>query len=257
VQLEHLFIDDNFNPEVGFVRRTGMRRSFGQFRFSPRPKSIPSVRKLVGMTSLAHVQNTAGRLDTRDWITEFAIERQNGDRFSVGHQSTYEFLPRPFAIAPSVVLPIGGYAYSIARAGYNFGRQRRVAGNLLLEHGDFYNGQRTLLSVSSGRIGLTPQFAVEPSASINRVNLVEGAFTARLVGSRVTYTVTPLMFVSALLQYNSITNTMATNVRLRWEYQPGSELFVVYNDQRDTLGAAFPDLTNRSFIVKVNRLFRF
>ncbi len=46
---------------------------------------------------------------------------------------------------------------------------------------------------------------------------------------------TPLMFVSALLQYNSGNNAVAANVRLRWEYQPGSELFVVFNEQRDTL----------------------
>ena len=49
---------------------------------------------------------------------------------------------------------------------------------------------------------------------------------------------TPLMFVSALLQYNSSDNSVSSNVRLRWEYQPGSELFVVYNEQRDTLAPA-------------------
>jgi hypothetical protein len=50
---------------------------------------------------------------------------------------------------------------------------------------------------------------------------------------------------------------VSANVRFRWEYQPGSELFVVLNEQRDTAVAGFPFLTNRSFIVKVNRLFRF
>ena len=43
------------------------------------------------------------------------------------------------------------------------------------------------------------------------------------------------MFVSALLQYNSTSHSVAANVRLRWEYQPGSELFVVFNEQRDTM----------------------
>jgi hypothetical protein len=65
------------------------------------------------------------------------------------------------------------------------------------------------------------------------------------------------MFVSALLQYNSGGNVVAANVRLRWEYQPGSELFVVYNDERDTLTPSSPSLNNRAFIVKINRLFRF
>jgi hypothetical protein len=66
------------------------------------------------------------------------------------------------------------------------------------------------------------------------------------------------MFVSALLQYNSSNNGLSANIRLRWEYQPGSELFVVYTEQRDTLAPrAFPQLENRAFIVKINRLFRF
>ncbi|MEE2638271.1 MAG: hypothetical protein VYE68_13695 [Acidobacteriota bacterium] len=51
---------------------------------------------------------------------------------------------------------------------------------------------------------------------------------------------------------------MSTNVRLRWEYQPGSEFFVVYNDQRDTeFGDRFPLLQNRAFVVKLTRQFRF
>ena len=50
---------------------------------------------------------------------------------------------------------------------------------------------------------------------------------------------------------------MSVNARLRWEYRPGSELFVVYNEERDTLRPSFPGLLNRAFIVKVNRLFRF
>jgi hypothetical protein len=65
------------------------------------------------------------------------------------------------------------------------------------------------------------------------------------------------MFLSAFLQYNSSSHALASNVRLRWEYQPGSELFIVYNDDRDTLAPRFPELVNRAFIVKINRLWRF
>ena len=68
------------------------------------------------------------------------------------------------------------------------------------------------------------------------------------------------MFVSALVQYNSSSDSLSTNVRLRWEYTPGSELFIVYNEDRDT-EVLMPDrvsaIRNRAFVVKVNRLFRF
>jgi hypothetical protein len=99
--------------------------------------------------------------------------------------------------------------------------------------------------------------SIEPIISINWIDLPTGPFTTTLAGSRVTYTMTPLMFASALVQYNSSAQRASTNVRLRWEYRPGSELFVVYNDERNTLVRRFPDLQNRAFIIKVTRLFRF
>ena len=40
------------------------------------------------------------------------------------------------------------------------------------------------------------------------------------------YTITPRMFASALVHYNSSTTSVETNARLRWEYTPGSDLFV-------------------------------
>ena len=68
------------------------------------------------------------------------------------------------------------------------------------------------------------------------------------------------MFFSGLIQYNSATNTVSNNLRLRWEYSPGSELFVVYTEDWDTdplLPDHFSELRNRGFVIKVNRLFRF
>ena len=61
----------------------------------------------------------------------------------------------------------------------------------------------------------------------------------------------PLQEVDAWLA----ADPFSTNARLRWEYQPGSELFVVYNEDRDTLTPRFPDLSNRAFIVKYVRQF--
>jgi hypothetical protein len=105
---------------------------------------------------------------------------------------------------------------------------------------------------------VTSQFSVEPNFSINAVDLPvpNGSFTAKLLGPRVTYTMTPLMFASALIQFNSSTNSLSMNARLRWEYRPGSELFIVFNEERDTLAPNFPASRNRALIFKINRFFR-
>jgi hypothetical protein len=256
-QLERLIVGANFNPDVGYVRRLDMHRSYGQLRFSPRPKGNKYIRRYFTNASLLHVENGAGRLETRTFESEFALEFQNNDRLFAGYIDAYEFLPVSFTIAPGITLPVQGYDFSTVRIGYNRGQQRRLTANLLLERGPFYSGHKTSVSASRGRMNVTSQLSFEPRFSVDVVDLLEGSFTNSLFGMRGTYTVTPLMFVSALVQYNSAGRQASTNIRVRWEYRPGSEFFIVLNEQRDTNAPHFPELTDRSFVVKINRLLRF
>ena len=113
------------------------------------------------------------------------------------------------------------------------------------------------MSFTSGRLELFSQLAVEPIALVNWVRLPWGDFTSTVVSGRIIYSLTPRMFVSALVQDNSSTKTLSINARFRWEYQPRSELFVVYSDGRDTASQGLPTLMNRTFVVKINRLFQF
>ncbi len=80
---------------------------------------------------------------------------------------------------------------------------------------------------------------------------------AKLVSARTTYTISTRMFVGALIQFNSSSDSLTSNIRLRWEYEPGSDLFVVYSEGRDTLGPGRPGLENRGIVVKYTKLFRF
>ena len=260
IQVERVAIGDNFNPEVGFVRRDDMLRDWAQFRFSPRPRAnrpiSRRIRKFSYMGSFERIENGDGRLESREGVGEFALEFQNADRFAVTYTSLYEFLPAPFAIATGVRLPVGGYDFGTAKVAFNMGQQHRFGFNVSADYGTFYNGHKTTLSVSRGRMGITPQLSVEPTYTVNSIDLVQGSFTTHLSGTRVTYTMTPLMFTSALMQYSSANNSVTANVRLRWEYRPGSELFIVYNEERNTLTRGIPNLSGRALIVKVNRLFR-
>ena len=99
VQLEHLLVGDDFNPEIGFVRRRDMRRSFAEFRFSPRPQSIDWVRRFLWTGSVAYVENLAGAVETRESLASFGIELDNSDQLLLSGMRSYEFLPRPFEIS--------------------------------------------------------------------------------------------------------------------------------------------------------------
>ena len=257
LQLERLVVEPNFLPEIGFVRRTDMGRNFGQARYSARPRVVPHLRRVSTFASLNYVTNTAKRLDTREATGRIETEFTSSDLLSVGYTDNFERLVRPFTIAPAVTVPVGAYDFYTTRVSYAGGQQRPVSGEIVLETGAFYNGDRTSLTLNSGRVQVTPQISLEPSFSVNRVTLPQSEVTLKVGRLRATYTLTPRMFVSGIVQYNSAGSSFGSNVRFRWEYRPGSELFVVYTDDFDTDARTnMPSLRNRAFVVKANRLFR-
>ena len=108
-------------------------------------------------------------------------------------------------------------------------------------------------------MNLTNQFSVEPTISFNDIALPEGEFTTTLVSTRVNYAFNPRMFFGGLVQYTSGNDLVSYNLRLRWEYSPGSELFVVYTEDRDVqmlMPRRGRELRSRGFVVKFYRLFR-
>lgn len=255
VQSEYLSVGEDFNPEVGFLRRRAFRRSFGQFRFSPRPAQPSRIRRVFYEASLDYTTGTGRKLETREAQGTYQIEWNNGDFSSLEVTRSFEGLITDFNVGGSVVVPVGNYSFTQARLNYQFGPQRRINGGLDVTHGGFYGG--TLTAVGwRGRVEAGPRLVIEPNVSWNRGTLPFGEFTTNLVASRVTWTMSNRRFFSVLAQYQSASNSVTTNARFRWEYIPGSELFIVYSDGRNTLSRGAPELDNRSFIVKVTRLLR-
>ena len=254
---ERLAVGADFRPEVGFVRRHDFRRNFLEGRFSPRPLSIRAIRKFLFQGSLDYTTDGAGLLETRVRQGLFGIEFENGDLFFAGATDSFELLKRAFPMTPDITIPAGDYRFANTRIVYALGQQRAVSGGLSFDRGGFFGGERTGVGYTFGRMYLSSQLNVEPSVSFNWLTLPEDDFRTDLVAVRTTYTLTPRMFVAALVQYNSTLDSLGTNLRFRWEYQPGSELFVVYTDERDTLDPRGPFLQNRAFVVKATRLLRF
>ncbi|PYR65783.1 MAG: hypothetical protein DMF88_18600 [Acidobacteria bacterium] len=183
------------------------------------------------------------------------MEFNGGGFWSTDYTRNYELLKEPFEISKGIVILPGGYNFQDIRSEYYLGPQR-VSGRFWGSRGTFYGGTKSEAGFN-GRVDMTSQFSIEPRLTLDWIDLPVGRFTTRLVSSRVNFTVTTRMAASALIQYNSSNSTLSTNARFRWEYQPGSDLFVVYSDGRDTTATGFPRLQNRSFVVKMTHLFRF
>jgi Domain of unknown function (DUF5916)/Carbohydrate family 9 binding domain-like len=256
MNLEHLSVGDAFNPEIGFLRRESFRRSYAQGRFSPRPRSSHTFRKVSMEASLDYITNLEGTLESREAQASSRVEFNSGGFWSTDYTRNYELITEPFEISTGIFIRPGAYNFQDIRSQYYLGPQWRITGRINGALGSFYGGTRREVGYE-GRVEVTPQFSIEPRLSINWVDLPAGRFTARLVGARPTFALSTRMAASALVQFNSSNSTMSSNVRFRWEYRPGSDLFVVYSDGRETISPGYPRLQNQSFVVKMTRLFRF
>ena len=255
----HLLVERNFLPDVGFVRRDNFRQSTLQWRISPRP-DIDAIRQLRTGGNLDYTLTAdTSELETRRFILGGEAEFENGDRLTFTRMDNYELLREPFSPAKDVTLPIGGYDFTEYSLTYLLGQQHRANGQVAVRRGGYFNGDITSVDFTSGYVELTRHLSIEPTVSFNWIDLPQGSFRTDLTVARVNYTFTPRMFFAGLVQYNSSTDTVGANLRFRWEYSPGSELFVVYTEDRDTLGLR-PDRTtflrNRGVVIKINRLFR-
>ena len=260
-EAEHLVVEDNFMPEVGFLRRDNFRRSYTSGRYSPRPQSIDAIRQFRLEAALDYtVAADTGIVETRQTQLGFLTEFETSDRVGVSVAENYEYLLRPFELNPGVTLPVGGYRFRDVEANYTPGAQRRLTGTFTARMGEYFNGSIRSFGLRRARLEVTQRLSVEPTLSFNWIDTLQGSSQVALAVSRVNYTFTPRMLFSGLMQYNSSTHSISNNFRFRWEYLPGSELFVVYTEDRETNPLRpdrLSDLRNRGFVVKINRLFRF
>lgn len=222
-------VGKNFNPEVGFIERGGIRQYFAQAAYTPRPKFLPFVRQMEFEVQTENYYDRRGRLLTRQnelsWETEF---KNSSVFFFRPFEDVTDVLTEPFEIRPGIVIPTGTYHFNRPRVSFTSDRSKKIGFTARYKWGDFYSGKRD--EISAG-ISYRPNehFLFDFSDSYNNVRLAQGDFTTNLFAGRINYNLSRKFLTSALLQLNSASRLSALNIRFRYIYRPNSDFFIIYN----------------------------
>ena len=174
---------------------------------------------------------------------------QSGDNIQLDLRNRVEVLDRPFSIASGVTLAEGRHEWNSANLTLRTFNGRRVQGTVSGEIGSFWTGTKRSVSIS-GNARPSPNLSLEPSYSINDVDLPEGSFRTHLVGLRTNFSVSASVLTSAFMQYNSSGHLAALQVRLNYIFRQIDNVFLVYNLTRFTEGV-YDGLSNSSLVLKV------
>ncbi|MGH7598193.1 MAG: DUF5916 domain-containing protein [bacterium] len=250
-------IDKNFDPAVGFVLRRDIRRTFLTFRMSPQPNG-KFLRRTDIRQSLTHITNYAGRLQDWEYHLIFQNELSSGDFVNINYGRIFERLEQTFPFRSAIEIPTGDYKNNSVSADFQSSAKRKITGFANILWRDFYAGE---LFNWGGGLGYSPNphlsFGLDYDR--NKVDLPQGKLDTDLFALRLNLAFNTRLFFNTLLQYNSETNELSSNLRLNFIHSAGSDLFVVYNESRGRFGEDLGDglpARNREFIVKFTRLLK-
>jgi hypothetical protein len=250
-------VQENFNPEVGFIRRGNNSQYAVELAYRPVLQSSDAIRNLNFTTSLDYIagdKNVEGdrEIETRTQEITTGIVFENNSNITLNLTQTFDRLTAPTRIQ-GLSIPAGDYRYQDYSASFNTDASEKISGNGSINWGEFWNGRRR--SISTG-IALKPEYRINAAVTYSRdlVKLLNGSSQSNLFGARIIYGFSPRSFINAFFQYNSQTRELSTNLRFNLTYRPLSDIYIVYNDRRNT---QINEPLDRAFIVKITNLFSF
>ena len=221
----------NFNPEVGFVERPDSNETYGDLTFKVRP-TIPGVRELQFEGFLLHAPDTLGQVSTQEWQTTFRAEFHNGGYTDDDIVDVFtQRITAPFHIYKSVFIPNGLYHFTRHQLTYGSGQDRKFTYNFFERFGGYYGGTLNEFRVRAN-YRPTAKFSVSASETWDRFRLPlpNGNFSVVLASLQGNYSFNRFLTFTSLVQMDtSNAQAVSANLRLRYNYRPDSDLYIIYN----------------------------
>jgi hypothetical protein len=256
-QYSFLTVGDHFRDDIGFIKRTGVRRHFVDFGVRPRPAWLrrygirefhPHTRYNIysdqSNTEVSHTNHVAAA-----WFFE------RGGYLELQWNPRFERITKPFNVRTDQAFAPGVYSWNEYVLELETDHSRKISGSALLTSGGFWTGNQ-----KSAKIGVIvrPSYHLTLDTAIQRNDIALPAplhdFVTNLVTTRIGYAFNTRTFLDTLLQYNTDLGQFSANVRLDVIHRPLSDLFIVYNEQQLTSGSLTP---GRGLIVKYTHMLAF
>lgn len=239
---------DAYRPELGFVPRRNFTTAnvvSNWYFFTDNHKYFRRV--YPGALVFNTFRNTDNALESGTYAFWVQWDAKNGDGGWLEPKWFHENVVTPFTIGGTVSIPAGVYDFADFQAAYFMNAGRRVRADVDFRAGTYFDGRRTQIIVS-------PTWNVSPHLELGAAyQLTSLRFDARnekadiqLLRLRVRTALNARASGNAFLQYNSTTDRVDLNLRLRYNVSEGTDLWIVYNEGLDTERDFVPGLGTNS-----------
>jgi hypothetical protein len=254
LSLSHKRIGRDFDPSLGFVPRRAV--NLINFELSNRTRlSRGPIQQLLHEFEPSIATDLSGQWESyRVFFAPVNWRFRSGDRVELNLNPEGERLIEPFEVADDVIIAPGSYHWRRYRAEVATAQKRRLYVQLTGWFGGFYDGNLTQFEWE-GAWNPTALVTIEFSGEHNAGSLSSGDFTQTLIGSRLRINVSPDLSIAGYVQYDTDSDSVGINTRLRWTFTPVADLFVVYNHNVQSLLERW-QLDSNQLLIKLQYAWR-
>jgi hypothetical protein len=242
-------VQQNYNPELGFVGRKNFDNLSWYFRIAPRWFSKLGIRRMYFRPWGFDVFRTHTTGQVESFLNEsrpLGFFTKSGERFEYNLYQQYERLDQAFQLTDSLAIPSGKYWMHRMEVQLGSFQGRRVWVDANYSWGDFYTGKINTLEGSLG-INVSRHFNLTTDYIYNFIRLQQGKLTTHELAQYFNVAFNPRLDVTMFIQWNSLDDLLFGNFRLHWIPNIGSDLYVVYNrgyNKLDKLKFNQPDISS-------------
>ena len=252
----------SYNPTAGFNTRQnyyflGQSFKYG-WLFKKSSSLIWSSLRVSGSLFRSLTTNLieTGRVGSR-WEAATKL----GHMLSAALTWRYEDIPAEFPLLGRTVIDAGRYKFIHAVARYRMASSRLLRTQLEADVGTFYDGWRLTLNVSPSW-NISRHLEMQLSWLYNLINVPrsDGWFDEHVAQLKLNTALNTHLSTNAFIQVNTAGHLISTNIRFRYNFRDGNDLWIVLNEGRNIHLQSFdpflPRTASRTVLLKYTHTFQ-
>ncbi|OGU58120.1 MAG: hypothetical protein A2X64_05635 [Ignavibacteria bacterium GWF2_33_9] len=226
----------NFDPQMGYLSRSNVKRMFGQITYRPRP-NIPGVRRLSIQPIDMNVYWTddTNELESAEFeVKPFGVELTTEDYFGLEFRRRFDRLDEDFELADDFIIPAGRYWFNSYALEINTFSGRKMTNWVWLQFGDYYDADYFNFYLTLAW-NINKHLNISGEYSYNNLTRGDSKFMSNSILARIDYAFNPKANLGLFAQWNDEMDQLLLNFRVSLIPVIGSDIYLVINQTYSNL----------------------
>lgn len=267
IEINHSGSD--YRPDLGFITRTDFTRASSTLSYGKFYGQEGTIRILEPslFTSIAF-RNMDGTVQSAFIGAPISLEYKTGGSLFLGNRLQFESLRDTLRFSENAYIPPGEYWFYAIDPGFNGSGGKLFRPGGFFRVGTFYDGIRIDIGVDP-TWNVSRHLELRADIQFNHIRIPDRnedgndeLFNSLILRLRTVVALNRKLSATSFFQLSNVQEILAANVRIRYNFREGNDLWIVYNERFNTYRISevgYPDLPrtdSRVVLIKYTHTFK-